>query len=70
MEQMIVTIKDGSVKVEVEGAKGSRCLELTQAIERLIGEVETQMVKKDFYINPKTKQIFTLGELTKADLDE
>jgi len=53
MEQMIVTIKNGSVEIEIEGDGGARCVELTQAIEKLIGEVETRLLKKDFYINKK-----------------
>lgn len=53
MEQLIVTIKNGSIEIEIEGAKGARCLELTQAIEKLIGEVENRFLKNDFYRGTK-----------------
>jgi len=56
MEQMIITIKDGTIKMEVEGVQGIRCVELTQAIENLIGDVESRLFKKDFYISKKIKQ--------------
>ena len=53
---MVITIKDGSIKVEVEGVKGVRCVELTQAIENLIGKVDKKYYKKEFYGNIKNKQ--------------
>jgi len=56
MEQMIITIKDGRVKVEVEGVKGAHCVELTQAIEKLIGKVGDRFLKNDFYRSPKIEQ--------------
>ena len=56
MEQMIVNIKNGSVEIEIEGARGARCVELTQAIEKLIGEVETRFLKQEFYQNTKVNQ--------------
>ena len=49
MEELIVTIKDGNIQVEVEGAKGARCLELTQAIETLLGKINRRDLKNDFY---------------------
>ena len=49
MEELIVTIKDGSIQVEVAGVKGARCLELTQAIETLLGEINGRQLKDDFY---------------------
>ena len=55
-EQIIITIKDGRVKVEVEGVKGVRCVELTQAIEKLIGKVGDRCLKNDFYRSPKIEQ--------------
>lgn len=56
MEQLIITIKNGKVEIEVEGAKGMRCLQLTQAIEKLIGEVDDRFLKNDFYRSLKTEQ--------------
>ena len=56
MEQMVITIKDGSTMVEVERAHGTHCVEMTQAIEKLIGDVESRLLKKDFYIGKKVRQ--------------
>jgi len=48
---MVITIKDGSIKVEVEGVKGIRCVELTQAFEQMMGKVEKRFFKQNFYIS-------------------
>lgn len=56
MEQLIVTIKNGTVQIEVKGAKGARCLGLTQAIENLLGKVDDRLLKDDCYRNTKTDQ--------------
>lgn len=65
MEQMVITIKEGSIEVEVEGVKGICCVELTQAIEKLIGDVESRLFKKDFYISKKIKQNLYLKQFNK-----
>jgi len=62
MEQMVVTIKDGNVIIEVEGAKGTRCLQLTQAIEKPIGKVKNRLLKKDFCINGRIEQTLCLKQ--------
>lgn len=49
MEELIVTIKEGNIQVEVEGVKGARCLEMTQAIEELIGKKISRHLKDNFY---------------------
>jgi hypothetical protein len=49
MEELIVTIKEGDIQVEVEGVKGARCLELTQALETLLGKINRRDLKNDFY---------------------
>jgi hypothetical protein len=56
MEQLIVTIKNGKVEIEVEGAKGTRCLQLTHAIENVIGKVDDRFLKNDFYKDTKIEQ--------------
>ena len=53
MEQLNITIKGGTVEVEVDGVKGSRCLQLTQAIEELIGQIDSRSLKKDLYSTHK-----------------
>jgi len=62
MEQMVVTIKNGNVIIEVEGAKGARCVELTQAIEKLIGEVDNRQLMNDFYKDTKIEQSIHLKQ--------
>ncbi len=49
MEQLIITIKGQTVVVEVNGVKGSRCLQLTQALEQLIGQTDSRLLKKNFH---------------------
>ncbi len=53
MEQLRITIKGGMVEVEVEGVRGSRCLQLTQAIEDLIGQIDSRSFKKELYSTHK-----------------
>ena len=53
MEQLNITIKGGTVEVEVDGVKGSRCLQLTQAIEELIGQIDSRSLKKELYSKNK-----------------
>jgi hypothetical protein len=42
--------------MEVEGVKGVRCIELTRAVEQLLGKAVSQVLKKDFYRTPAIKQ--------------
>jgi len=56
MEQLIVTIKNGKVEIEVKGAKGMRCLQLTRAIENLIGKVDDRLLKDECYRNTNIEQ--------------
>jgi hypothetical protein len=53
---MTVTIKGGKVEMEVEGVKGTRCLELTQAIEQLVGKIDSRLLKREFYESREIKQ--------------
>jgi len=57
MEQLIITIKNGKVEIEVEGAKGMQCLQLTQAIENLLGIVNTHLLKNDFHKSTKIENL-------------
>ena len=65
MEQMVVTIKDERVKLEIEAAKGTHCVELTQAIEKLIGDTDQRLFKNDFYQAAVTAQCSTLNHRLK-----
>ena len=65
MEQLIVTIKNGAVELDVEGVKGSHCIELTQAIEKLIGDTDQRLFKNDFYQAAVIAQCSTLNQRLK-----
>ena len=65
---MIVTIKDGSVGVEIEGVKGSRCVGLSQAIEKLIGKVDNRFFKGDFYRGTKIEHTIYLKQFKSKKL--
>ena len=56
MEELIITIQKGEVEVEVEGVKGARCLELTQAMESLLGKIGSRRLENEFYGQAKLKQ--------------
>lgn len=49
MEEITVTIQVENIGVEVTGVKGARCLELTQALEGLLGKISNRLLKDDFY---------------------
>ncbi|MDH4220682.1 MAG: DUF2997 domain-containing protein [Candidatus Aminicenantes bacterium] len=67
MEEIIVTIQGGDVKVEVEGIKGARCLELTQAIEILLGEINGRQLKDDFYGQIEVKRRIYLKNILQKE---
>jgi hypothetical protein len=62
MEHMIVTIKDGSVEIEIEGVNGARCVGLSQAIEKLIGKEDNRFLKGDFYRDTKIEHTIYLKQ--------
>ena len=45
----VVVSQDGTVTVEVKGAAGASCLDLTRAIEEALGEVESRSCKVEFF---------------------
>jgi len=67
MEEIIVIIQGGDVKVEVEGIKGARCLELTQAIEILLGEINGRQLKDDFYGQIEVKRRIYLKNILQKE---
>lgn len=49
-QTLTVTVApDGSSTVEVDGARGDLCLELTREIEEAIGDVKDRKKKPEFY---------------------
>ena len=67
MEELIVTIKGGDIQVEVEGVKGAHCLELTQAIETLLGEINGRQLKDDFYARIAVKSGISLKNILQKE---
>jgi hypothetical protein len=65
MEELIVTIQEGEVQVEVQGVRGVRCLELTQAIESLLGKISSRKLKNDFYGQAKLKHKIAIRNIQK-----
>lgn len=55
MEQLLITIREGKIEMEVDGAKGPHCLELTQFVEQLMGGTEKRTLKNDFYNRTQMK---------------
>lgn len=56
MKEMVVDIdKDGNIVIEVNGVKGSECLNVTKELEEKLGEVTKRDKKPDFYARIKGK---------------
>ena len=70
MEELIITIKEGDIQVEVDGVKGTRCLELTQAIEKLLGEKISRQLKNGFYSQVKLKPTIVLKNTSRTSFEE
>lgn len=61
---MIVTIKNGKVEMEVDGVKGLRCIELTEAVEHILGKVDSRLLKQDYYRTNEVKQKIRIKQLS------
>ena len=48
--------QDGYVTEEVIGAESNQCLDLTESIERKLGNVTTRSYKSEFYESVKNEQ--------------
>jgi hypothetical protein len=56
MQELEVLISPtGEVKIEVKGAQGDSCLELTRGLENALGTVEDRQLKSEYY-NQKEQQ--------------
>lgn len=64
-EELEITISnDGTVTINVQGAKGSSCLDLTKDLEEALGMVVKREKKSSFYEeNDKTSVHIQEGEL-------
>jgi hypothetical protein len=56
VEEMVITIEDGKIEVEVAGVRGTRCLEMTRAVEQMLGKIGRRMLKQDYYRTAEIKQ--------------
>jgi len=54
-------LPDGQVKISVEGAKGSECVDLTRFLEEALGEVQTRDFTPDYY-QTEEKESIKVGE--------
>ena len=51
----IVIGPDGKISIDVKGAKGKSCIELTEFLEQALGEVTDRQMKPEYYTQ-ETKQ--------------
>ncbi len=57
IQEIDVFVKpDGTVKVEVRGVKGQKCLALTENLETLLGSVVTERVYTDEFDQDEVAQ--------------
>lgn len=64
MVEIIMDVsKDGqNVKVEVKGAEGKICTELTKAIEEAAGKVTKRVLKSEYHKEIEVAQTVKLGK--------
>lgn len=61
MPQIIITVKpDGETVIEVKGAKGPRCKELTKSLEQALGKVTESTPTAEWYEKVTTENHVTL----------
>jgi hypothetical protein len=53
----IVVSKSGQIEIKVDGAAGSKCFELTEDIEKSLGDILSQEKTSDFYKENETTDI-------------
>lgn len=62
-QELEITISnDGEVSINVHGAKGSSCLDLTKEIEESIGVVIEREKKSSFYENDDNERVRIASE--------
>jgi hypothetical protein len=49
MSRLIITIKDGEVKMKIEKTPGKDCLAETKDIEQNLGEIKSRQLTSEFY---------------------
>lgn len=54
----ITVSKNGESQISVNGAKGSSCQKLTEAIERALGpQIGDRLLKPEFYVGGETAKL-------------
>lgn len=53
MQQVIITVEDGTPLVEVKCVKGADCKRLTRGLEAALGEVQETKTTPEFYERAK-----------------
>jgi len=61
----IVVEKDGKLRLEVEGVRGSQCLSATEFFEKEMGEVFERQRTSDFY---KARQVTLRNRITTGNI--
>lgn len=57
IQEIEVTLKpDGTVKVQVRGVKGEKCLALTEDLERLLGRGVVERIHTDEFLQADQEQ--------------
>ena len=59
--EIILSKKDGSVKVEVQGEKGSGCVDATKFLDELFGEADEVTQKPSYYEKATEGNLLTHG---------
>lgn len=63
IEIILDVSKDGqNVKVEVKGAEGKFCTELTKAIEQAAGKVTKRVLKSEYHKEIEIEQTVKIGK--------
>jgi hypothetical protein len=53
----ITVNKSGQIEIKIEGAEGGKCFELTDDLEKSLGEILSQEKTSDFYKTTDTNEI-------------
>ncbi|MGB9616773.1 MAG: DUF2997 domain-containing protein [Desulfomonilaceae bacterium] len=52
----VVVAADGSVKLHVQGVAGSKCLAVTEELERILGNEITERILTDEYLDQEQQE--------------
>jgi hypothetical protein len=52
----IIIGPDGKISIDIKGASGKSCIELTEFLEKALGEVEDRQLKPEYYTQEVKKE--------------